>query len=438
MSGLLIGIDLGTTSAKAAVVSVDGRELAHGSVPMPWERVPTGAQLDPRLLPEVALAAASRALDLVPAGSVLAVGITSMAETGALLDGAGQPVAPAIAWHDARGEQEARDLAAALGAEEFTRRTGLALRPLCTIAKYRWIGEERARRWLNVAEWVAHALGGDQLAELSLSSRTGWLDIHGPRWWPEALEAAGAPADLLPPPVPAGTAFGKVTTGPERLLGAVLTVGGHDHHCGAVGVGAVDDGDVFDSSGTAEAFIAPVRPPVAPGEVARLAGFGVNVGWHAVAGRMALLGAQRAGLNLQRFLDLLGADVGALDAEAAALTDPGDVRVEGFEDDRAAVTGIGLSPRPAQVWRAAVEAMTRRSAEILGAIERGAGPTRRLVVGGGWARSATIRAAKAAALGPFDRPQVREPGCRGAALLAAVAAGLYTDVGSLPRPAGEE
>jgi sugar (pentulose or hexulose) kinase len=438
MSGLLVGIDLGTTSAKAGVVSLDGRELAHGTVPMPWERVPSGAQIDPRRFPEIALGAASLALDQVPDGPVVAVGITSMAETGALLDGAGEPVAPAIAWHDARGEQEARDLAAALGDEEFTGRTGLALRPLCTIAKYRWLGSP-GQRWLNVAEWVVHALGGEQHAEFSLSSRTGWLDIHTRGWWPEALDAAGAPAGLLPTAVPAGTPFGKVTAGPERLLGAVLTVGGHDHHCAAVGVGAVDDGDVFDSSGTAEAFIAPLPPPIAPDEVVRLVGLGVNVGWHAVAGRMALLGAQRAGLALQRFLDLLGLrDARTVDEAAAALTDAGGLGIEGLEHDRAAVTGIGWAPGPAQVWRAAVDAVSRRSAEILSALEEGAGPTRRLVVGGGWARSATVRAAKAAALGPFERPRVVEPGCRGAALLAAVAAGLYTDVGSLPRPASEE
>lgn len=437
--GLLLGIDLGTTSAKAAVVSLDGRELAHGSAGMPWEVVPTGAELHPQRLVDVAVAAGEAALGAVPDGAVIGVGVTSMAETGALLDAAGLPVAPAIAWHDARGRRETDELAALLGADAFCRRTGLSLRPLCTVAKYRWLraaGDGTpGRRWLSVAEWVVHALGGEQLAELSLASRTGWLDLHRCGWWDEALAAAEAPAGLLPDLVPAGTAFGTVTRGPRRWRGAVLTVGGHDHHCGAVGAAAISDGDVFDSSGTAEAFIAPLVPPVAPDEVARLVGLGVNVGWHAVAGRMALLGAQRAGLHLRRFLDLLGAvDVHDLDAAAAALPDAGGVRVEGFADDVAALTGLGPSPSPAQVWRAAVEAMSHRSAEILAAVEQGAGPTRRLVVGGGWARGAAVRAAKAAALGPFEHPPVVEPGARGAALLAAVAGGHYPDAGALPRP----
>jgi len=446
MTELLVGVDVGTTSAKAAVVTPDGEELAHGRAPMPWTAVPTGAEMSPEALVDTALAAVADALDRVPEGRVTALGVTGMAETGVVLDGAGRPVTPAIAWHDARGEDEARAIGEAVGAEEFVRRTGLGLRPLCSIAKYAWLrrhhpGAAAGRRWLNVAEWVVHALGGEQLAELSLASRTGWLDLAARDWWPEALAACQAPPGLLPPLAPAGASYGAAAAGLPRLRGAVLTVGGHDHHCGAVGVGAVEDGDVFDSCGTAEAFIAPVVPTMAPETVARLVDIGVNVGWHVVEGRQALLGAQRAGLHLQRFLDLLGVDDTqrrALDDAAAALPDAGGVRVEGFEDERATLTGLGAGPSPAQVWRAALEAMARRSAEILAAVEQGAGPTRRLVVGGGWARSAAVRSTKRAQLGAFDHPRVREPGARGAALLAGVAAGRYPHARALPRPLGRQ
>ena len=44
---LLLGIDVGTTSSKAAVVGPDGTELAHGRAPMRWRQVPTGAEADP-------------------------------------------------------------------------------------------------------------------------------------------------------------------------------------------------------------------------------------------------------------------------------------------------------------------------------------------------------------------------------------------------------
>jgi len=41
--GLLVGIDIGTTFCKAAVVrAADGTEVAHGAAPTPWTVVPTG------------------------------------------------------------------------------------------------------------------------------------------------------------------------------------------------------------------------------------------------------------------------------------------------------------------------------------------------------------------------------------------------------------
>src|SRR6266536_2072122 len=253
---LLVGIDLGTTTCKAVVVSAGGAELAHGAVPTPWRAVPSGAETDPRVLVDAALGAAERALARTPDGPVLAVGVTSMAETCALLGADGEPVAPAIAWHDLRGQDEAAALASGLGADRFAVRVGLPASALCTLAKYRWLRRHlpaalQGTRLLSVAEWVVHRLGGEQLAELSLASRTGALDRDAGDWWDEALAWAGGPAGLLPPVAPAGTPAGRAgrrrgrgrrcrTRGAVRLLrhgrsagprGATAGRGGPGAHC---------------------------------------------------------------------------------------------------------------------------------------------------------------------------------------------------------------
>ena len=159
MNGLLLGIDVGTSTCKAAVVDATGAERAHGQAPTPWRRMPTGAEAEPEALFAAALAAARAALAAAPNGRVRAVGVTSIAETGALLDGHGNALAPAIAWHDSRGDDEARSIADELGAERFIERTGLPPSPLCSLAKLRWLAEHRpatraAARWLSVSEWV--------------------------------------------------------------------------------------------------------------------------------------------------------------------------------------------------------------------------------------------------------------------------------------------
>ena len=115
MSDLLLGIDVGTSACKAAVVDADGAERAHGQAPTPWQRVETGAEIDPHALFDAVLAAARAALRAAPAGRVRGIGVTGMAETGVLLDDHGAPLAPAIAWHDARGGDEARLLADEIG-----------------------------------------------------------------------------------------------------------------------------------------------------------------------------------------------------------------------------------------------------------------------------------------------------------------------------------
>jgi sugar (pentulose or hexulose) kinase len=141
----LLGIDVGTTLCKAAVVTTDGVEAAHGIEPTPWRAVATGAEVDPDDLAAAALAAARRALAAAPEGRVGAIGVTSMAETGVLLDEAGKPVCPAIAWHDSRGQDEGARLAAELGAERFTAHTGLPATPLASLVKYRWLRDQVAR-----------------------------------------------------------------------------------------------------------------------------------------------------------------------------------------------------------------------------------------------------------------------------------------------------
>jgi sugar (pentulose or hexulose) kinase len=444
--GLLVGVDFGTSTCKAGVVGLDGHEVAHGRVAVPWRRVATGAEMDPEAFVDTALAAIAEALDAAGGGQVLGLGVTSMAETGVLLDAAGMPVAPAIAWHDDRGGEEARRIADELGADRFTEHTGLSARPLCSISKYLWLrdhheGTASGRRWLNVSEWIVHRLGARQSAELSLASRTGWLDLGSRTWWNEALALCDVAPGFLPDLVQAGTHLGTASNGPAWLDGAALTVAGHDHLCGAVGAGALADDVVYDSCGTAEAFIGQMVPSTTGEQVRRLVARGINVGWHVVPDRHALLGAQRAGLGLQRFLDLLGVGhdgVAALDAAAlAAPVDAGGLAVTDIDGEVAALTGIGRSPDPGQVWRAALNAVATRAAEILHTIESERGAVRQVVVAGGWARSAAFRAVKREHQGAFHHADgVVEAGVRGAALLGGLAAGVFDRLADLPSPDG--
>jgi sugar (pentulose or hexulose) kinase len=441
MSDLLLGIDVGTSACKAAVIDATAAERAHGQEPTPWQRLRRGAEIAPDALFEAALAAARTALADAPDGRVRGIGVTSMGEAGVLLDARGRPLAPAIAWHDARGEEEARRFGSDLGAERFSERTGLPASPLCSLAKLGWLTQHRpatrcAKRWLNVAEWVVRRLGGRDVAELSLASRTGLLDLPGRTPFGEALAWAGLPDDLLGELVLAGTPAGSVDGAvlPDAA-GAVLTVAGHDHLCAGVGVGVVEPGDVLDSCGTAEALVRIVAPPLDGEQVRRSVAGGVTVGWHVAADRQALLGSVWSGLALREVLDALGVgEHGRSELDVGALATPaGDAAELDLElhslDRRPPHLPSGLPPE--RIWRGAIDAVAAEVQAVLAHIETVAGPRRRVVVTGGWARDEAVLASKAR-LGDVETPAVVEAGARGAALLGGVAAGLFESVDSLP------
>ena len=429
MSELLLGIDVGTSACKAAVVDARGVELAHGQVPTPWEPVPTGAELDADTLLRAVVDAASEAVDRAPDGDLAGIGVTSVAETGMLLDEGGAVLHRPVAWHDSRGAAEAQALARDL--PDFTERTGLPASALCSLVKLKHLGTKGAARWLNVGEWIVHRLGGRQVSELSLSSRTGMLDLDLVAPYADALAWAGLPADLLGELVLAGTEAGRsdgaALPGTE---GAALTVAGHDHLVAGVGVGVIAPGDVLDSCGTAEALVR-VAPPQDAAARRRSAQADVSVGWHVAEGRQALLAGVWSGLALREVLDQLGADREQLSAGALS-TAPGDAPALELELHSLDRPPVRLpDAEPIAVWRAAIDTVTREVQALIAHIDAVAGPHTKVVVTGGWARDRAVLHAKRR-FGAIEAPPVVEAGCRGAALLSGVAAGLYAGADDLP------
>ncbi|HEY5853356.1 MAG TPA: FGGY family carbohydrate kinase [Aldersonia sp.] len=436
-----VGLDVGTTSSKAVVFGEDGSAVASGRAPTPWTITATGAEVGADELLDSATAALAAAVAACPEGKIAGVGVASLAESGILLDRAGEPVAPVIAWHDTRDSAQLADLENAVGPREFSATTGLPLRQQWSLTKHRWLREHvpdvaLAVRRLNVAEWIVRGLGGEEATEQSLASRTGWLRLADRSWWSETLDWAGASETMMPPLVTAGAALGRVGPGrgPDRLSGAVLTVAGHDHQAAAIGAGADATGDELDSCGTADALVRTVSPELAPAVVADLAAAGITTGWHASTEHWCLLGATQGGLALQRVLAVLGMgrdDLPALDATAIAL-DHTSVRVDAPAFGRVDILGVGDGHGPADIWRAALDTVTEQAGEIHDTMSAVSGAHRRMVMTGGCSRSAGFAEIKRRRFGRVERCEVTEPGARGAAMMARVAADDAPAVATIP------
>lgn len=454
---LLLGIDIGTTLTKVGVVGVDGSEIVQSAEPTPWHRDATGGYFFPEVLLDTVLRCTAATITQSPSGDFIGVGVTSMAETAVLLDESSTPVGPAIAWFDVRAREEFARMKRDLGADIVARTTGLATSQIPTVATIQWlrhhVDESRtAVSFVAVADWIVSHLCGELFAEMSLASRTGALDIVGRQWWGSAVEWVGLRTDDLLPLRQAGTPFGTVTIdypGLERLRGAVVTSAGHDHLCASVGVGVNHSGSALDSCGTAEALLRPASPSLIS-DVSQGHPMGIEVGWHVIADHYALIGGLSLGLNLLPVLEKLGVesrggqtvlDVGAL----ALLKQVGDV---GEVGERLGVVSAlrerldvvemvsayeGVSPE--QIWlnvmRTAVVGAHRL---FTGLVELG-GPISEVRISGGWSRNPVLRVLKSQVFPPLSYPLVKESGIRGAALLAALAAGVYADPLDLPGPA---
>ena len=116
--GLLAGLDVGTTSVKAVLLTPEGQEVASGRAPTTWNGGVGGVEADARSFRDSAAEALSAALSDVPWARVSAIGFASMAEAGVLVGADDKPLSNVIAWHDNRDEAELEELTAELGSEE--------------------------------------------------------------------------------------------------------------------------------------------------------------------------------------------------------------------------------------------------------------------------------------------------------------------------------
>jgi sugar (pentulose or hexulose) kinase len=363
--------------------------------------------------------------------AVRAVSVGGIAESGILLDPAGRPAGPAIAWFDRRGDVEAARVRHEQPgfAERFPAVTGLPWTFQATIAKLLWRQRERpiapGSTWLSVPEWVVHGLGGERCREPSLASRTGLIDQGTGRPWPEALAIAGLPDSFLPDETHAGRPAGLLRHAgvPACAARAVLSVAGHDHPVAALGVG-IGPRDLFNSSGTADVIARSVPAILDEAQRARIVAARWSAGRHVVPGHTFLLAGGSGGLILRRVLAALGADNpqarDALDAASCAISAlPPGLAVEGDgRTDQDVVVRVQDGASPAAIWAAAIRHTAGLTRKLLDDIEPVVGTHRDAIAAGGWTRMRSVRIAKATAIERLGFSTEEEPGAVGAALLA--------------------
>jgi sugar (pentulose or hexulose) kinase len=429
---ILIGVDIGTSRLKAVATDLQLKVLAEYAEPTPWKHVKNFSDIDMLLLAKTVITVASKAAELA-GGKVISIGFTGFSETGVLIDGSGNPLAPGLAWHDPRGITE--PILKELGDFEFRARAGALLNEIATISKTLWLNEnfpesKKAKHFLSAPEWVAYCLGAELVNELSLVSRTGFFDVESRKPWDEAISLVGGGKDYLARLVVAGEAIGIVNDkAPENLRGAVITIAGHDHFTAAYYCGAINEGSLFDSMGTAEALLRTFKAPLTRDAIAELAAANVGLSCSVIADHYTLLGALPTGLTLERTCSLLGVSTReekiAL-GEAALKIDPTASAMRVVNDYHGlSITNLDDAVSPAALFRATVEHLVDDSTEMVSLIEKYTGKAQNVIIAGGWIKNPVIAEAKKKQFGTYRVSEATEAGATGAAEFAGVAAGIF-------------
>jgi len=213
-----IGIDLGTSGIRAEILDASGASL--GGLRRAWPAGSRNEEPGGPDDPEVWWAAvanllrqAARRLPNAP----VAIAVDGTSATLIAVDGAGDPLGPALMYNDARAVEEGAYLrgiappsSAAHGASS-------------SAAKLLWLRRrgrlKGAVRVLHQAEWISGRLQGrHHHGDENNALKLGYDPMQGrwPDWW---LRELGPVAELLPDIVPAGTPLGRITAAVARETG---------------------------------------------------------------------------------------------------------------------------------------------------------------------------------------------------------------------------
>jgi len=445
----VLSLDEGTTGATAVVVGLDGevRSTGYQEIAQHYPQ-PGWVEHDPlEIWSAVKLSAKEALLGAgVTPSDVRAVGITNQRETLVVWDRRTlAPLGPAIVWQDRRTAAICDELRAAGHEQRVRELTGLVLDPYFTATKLAWAlghvdGAANAAMG-TVDSWLVARLsaGRDHVTDASNASRTLLFDIGQGAWSQEMADLFGISLANLPRVVDSS---GEISmTDPEVFGGVAAPITGiaGDQQAALFGQACTTAGMAKNTYGTGSFVLSQTGPA----RVASSSGMLTTVAWRR-GGRLsyALEGAIFiTGAALQWLRDGLGIIGRAAEAGpiAASVPDTGGVfMVPAFVGlgapywdpyARGTIVGLTRGSGRAQLVRAAVESMAYQTRDVVEAMEVDLGsPMRELRVDGGAAVMDVLCQFQADLLGILvRRPRQTETTALGAAFLAGLGAGLWTD-----------
>ncbi|MFN8487158.1 MAG: glycerol kinase GlpK [Caldilineaceae bacterium] len=456
----LLAIDQGTTNTKVVLVNPAGEVIARASRPLAI------SYPQPAWVEQDALAlwrSVQEAMDecLQTTTDVAAVAITNQRETVILWERAtGKPVGPAVIWQCQRGTSFCKGLDVAHFDPLVRQRTGLAIDPMFSASKMRWLldhaenGRARAEAgelcFGTVDSWLLFQLTGGRVhaCDVTNASRTLLFDLHTLDWNAKILDLFGIPAAALPTAKPSQAIYGETSRCGALPAGVPIAALIGDSHGSLFGHAGFRPGSIKATYGTGSSLMTPLPAPILSQQ-----GISTTLAWgqpakttYAFEGNIYATGAA-----VQWLGNLFGWENGAETIErlAASVPDTGGVyfvpALVGLGaphwDDvaRGLITGLTGGSGAAQVARATLEAIAYQIRDVFDLMRNEAGSDLKvLLTDGGGSRNSWLMQFQADILDcPVARNLSADVSVLGAAYLAGLAVGLWQseeEIAALPRP----
>ncbi|MGL6193924.1 MAG: FGGY-family carbohydrate kinase [Thermoguttaceae bacterium] len=464
---LFIGIDLGSTTLKSIAYDISGNLIAQGSRPTlrfhPDNDHPDWTVWDPNQIwndtaeacKEMVAKLAESKLD---SPQIRGVAVTGMGMDGLPMDEKGDWLYPFISWHDPRTKPQFDWWMKNITAEKTFSIGGNPVWPINSALRILWVKEnepeiyKKTYKWLLIEDFVNFKLTGKYVTDFSMASCTMLFDQKTQTWSDEMCQLAGIPKSLLPDAFQSATLLGEITESAANQTGlpagTPIYLGGHDHICSGIPVGAFRAGAVMDITGTWETVhIISEKPPLDPA----LSKAGVTIQSHVIPNRYSMWGGNPAGEMVEWYRREVASSIqedGKLESwdwktlvNLAESSRPGaggvmflphlDSSSCPIVDPRSLGVFVGMSSRTKQgdLIRAVIEGLDFQFLDTVRAMEKAtATEAKEFIAVGGAIRNAFWMQNKADMVGrPVRIPEVEEATVLGAAILAGIGCGVFKD-----------
>lgn len=451
MKRYIIGIDIGTTSTKSGLFTLDGDMVSKAAIEYPLHSpTPATAEQDPDEILQAVLRTVGQIVmqsQLQPE-EILGLAFSSAMHSLIAVANDGSLLTKSITWADNRSAAWADTIKQKYNGHEIYLRTGTPIHPMSPFVKLVWLRHEQpelfqqSAKFISIKEYIFYHLFQQYVIDYSIASATGLFNLNRLQWDDVALEIAGIRADQLSELVPTTHVLQPICSELARLMSILpetpVVIGASDGVLSNLGVGAMTPSVVAATIGTSGAIRAVVDRPVADPQ-ARLFCYALTEKHWVVGGAVNNGGIAMRWLR-DEFADAetmvakrLGKDPYELLMELAETVPPG---ANGLifhpyllgersplwdANARGSFFGLTLNHGKAHLVRSVLEGVLFNLLLVLQALQDFTGATQQIQATGGFARSPLWRQMMADIFNqPITIPKQHESSCLGAAVL-----GLY-------------